>query len=81
MTGPKAVILRINGIKNVKLVNSNSQFEIAREFDRSRIVISDVLELNDNYLRVTGQLMESVAYAAGYETARHVENGEWALGE
>lgn len=80
-TGPKAVILRINGIKNVKLVNSNSQFEIAREFDRSRIVISDVLELNNNYLRVTGQLMESVAYAAGYETARHVENGEWVLGE
>lgn len=79
--GPKVIILRLNGLKNVALVNTKNNYEAPREFDRARIVLPDILDADGDHLKIAGQLMNSLANAAGYEKALLVENGVWTAGE
>ena len=80
--GPKAIILRLNGVQGIPLSNGGDPyFNNDHPFDRNRVLIPDILEDGNDHLKVTAQIMEKVANAAGFETSANVVSGSWTGGE
>ena len=76
--GPKAIILRLNGIKNIPLTAGGDPYYVQdMAFDRSRVLLPDVIEDGDSYKKVTALLMESLANAAGFDSIPFIKDGEW----
>jgi len=82
VNGPKAILLRLNGMAGIPLSNGGDPyFNRDHPFDRNRVLIPDVVVDDNDHLKATALLMEKVANAAGFESSAFVTNGSWAGGD